>query len=105
MKTKFSELIETTPAESLLVGTSISTDRDNRANTAAIIEGTPAGFRMLAEFLVSMADSVESGKAQGNGWHLSLSPDDIPAVCTHEVDSLSLGCRPASEFRIEKSTS
>ncbi len=53
---------------------------------------------MLAQFLLTMADSVESGDAQDNGWHLSLSPDDIPAMRTHNVISLSLGCTPATAF-------
>ena len=97
MKTQFSELVENTPAESLLVGALTTTDRLGRENTSAIIEGTPDGFRMLAQFLETMADSAESGNAQDNGWHLSLSPDDVPALRTHNVISLSLGCTPATE--------
>ena len=102
MKTQFSQLVENTPAESLLVGTLTTTDRLGSENTSAIIEGTPDGFRMLAQFLLTMADSVESGNAQDNGWHLSLSPDDVPALRTHNVISLSLGCTPARDFHIQK---
>ena len=105
MQTQFSELLENTPAESLLVGALTTTDRLGRENTSAIIEGTPDGLRMLAKFLMTMADSVESGDAQDKGWHLSLSPEDIPALRTHNVNSLSLGCTPASDFHIEKPAS
>ena len=102
MKTQFSELLENTPAESLLVGTLTTTDRLGSGNTSAIIEGTPEGLRMLAQFLLTMADAVESGDAQDKGWHLSLSPDDVPALRTHNVMSLSLGCTPARDFHIPK---
>ena len=73
MKTQFSELLKNTPAKSLLVGALTATDRFGGENTSAIIEGTPDGFRMLAKFLMTMADSVESGDARDTGWHLSLS--------------------------------
>lgn len=105
MKTKFSELIETTPAESLLVGTLTTIDRDGLTSTSACIEGTPTGFRMLAKFLLSMADSVESGKAKDKGWGLCLSPEDVPAICTRDVRSLSLLCKPKTKFSVPKPSS
>ena len=94
MKTKISDIIEKTPEGSLLVGTLTTNDRSGDASTAAIIEGTPEGFRFLATFLQTMADSVESGKSKDVGWHLALSPDDIPALRTRNVSVLSLGCKP-----------
>ena len=94
METKFSNVIKSTPAGSLLVGTMSNNDKEGEAHISAAIQGTPAGFRMLAHFLEAMADSVESGQAKDKGWGLYLSPEDIAALQTLEVEGLSLFCKP-----------
>ena len=71
-----------------------SPDKEGEMHTSAMIEGTPAGFRMLAHFLNKMADSVESGQAKDKGWGLYLSPEDIGALRTLEVEGVSLLCKP-----------
>ena len=96
---RISEQIKSVPDNSLLVGVLRSNDRAGNEVTNSIIEGTPEGFRMLAIIMTEMADQVESGETHENGWGLSLSPEDIPALRTHEVKLLSLSCQPAVKFR------
>jgi hypothetical protein len=83
------------PADSLLVGTLATNDRDGKLSTSSIIDGTPEGFRVLAGVLLKMADSVEANsEGAGKGWGLVLHPDDISALRTLDVEALSLGCKP-----------
>jgi hypothetical protein len=81
-------------ADSLLVGALETADREGVCSTDVIVDGTPAGFRALAGVLLRMADAVESGKTEGLGWGLVLSPEDITGLGTLDVKALSLGCKP-----------
>ena len=81
------------PGGSLLIGTLAIIDGEGAPSTNAIIEGTPASFRVLAGVLLKMADTVETMTEAETGWHLALHPDDIPALKLLDVESLSLGCQ------------
>jgi hypothetical protein len=89
-----------TPSESLRIGFETTVDRDGKEWNYALIHGSPAGFRMIANMLLEMADHVES--KQNGGWHLSLSPEDIPALLTTNVKNVDLTCQPAPWLLIPK---
>lgn len=81
------------PKETLIVRTLTTNDKEGTDTTRAIIEGTPAGFRALANILLKMADTVDSAETK-TGWGLVLHPNDIPALKALQVESLSLDCLP-----------
>lgn len=59
------------------------------------IEGTPQLFRMLAELLRAMADSVESApEIRACGWRLVLGPDEAPVLRMESGCLLTLDCEP-----------
>ncbi|MEM7601663.1 MAG: hypothetical protein AAF357_09635 [Verrucomicrobiota bacterium] len=85
-----SDGINSTHPNALLAGYESTVDSENDPWQYAILRGTPDGFRMLALVLVEMADKVD---ANGEDWHLALSPDDIAALLTANVRNLSLTCK------------
>lgn len=62
-----------------------------------VLEGDPAGFRMLSRILELMADTVEARSSHdGFGWHLVLDSEAIPQLTLAEQHMLALTCDPAS---------
>jgi hypothetical protein len=60
-----------------------------------IVEGNPSAFRMLAEVLSAMAETVESDPAiQKTGWRLILSPDALDQLQMEKGHHLVLDCDP-----------
>ncbi len=71
-------LLERTPADALGVGVRRTQSRDGAARTDAVVEGTPAGFRLLAGILLEMAETVETMPgACETGYGLVLCPIDL----------------------------
>ncbi|WP_169977897.1 hypothetical protein [Tautonia rosea] len=59
------------------------------------IEGTPRSFRMLADLLRAMADTVESEPGVREcGWRLVLGPGEAPALRMEPGCLLALDCEP-----------
>lgn len=66
-----------------------------------IVEGNSRGFRMLAETLLAMADAVENDPAvREHGWHLVLSPGDVPQLYMDAGSLLVLNCEPNAQDAI-----
>jgi hypothetical protein len=60
-----------------------------------IVEGDPRAFRMLAEVLSAMAETVESDPAiRQTGWRLVFSPDDLDQLRMDNGYQLVLDCDP-----------
>lgn len=60
-----------------------------------VIEGSSRAFRMLAEVLISMANTVDTHEsASQHGWGLVLSGADIPQLKLGDA-LLTLYCDPA----------
>ena len=93
-----SEIIRLTRPNSLLVGTLQTTDREGAVHLDTCIEGTPHGFRMLANVLLELAGAVEEGASQDDGWGVSLSPELHLALRTHGVRNVTLSCQPIEKF-------
>jgi hypothetical protein len=59
------------------------------------IEGTPRSFRMLADLLNAMAETVESApQVRECGWRVVLGPDEAPALRLEPGCLLTLDCEP-----------
>ena len=56
--------------------------------------GDSQSFRKLAALLSAMADTVEnpSHPSSESGWHLSLSPQDIPQLILKNAAFFTLNC-------------
>lgn len=64
-------------------------------NQRIIIEGNAGAFRMLAQTLLAMAETVETDPAiRQHGWHLVLSPEDVPQLHMGKGYRLALNCEP-----------
>jgi hypothetical protein len=74
----------------------IRVDGPPRYDSRRVIVGGDAGaFRMLAETLLAMAETVEADPAiRQSGWRLVLSPEDVPQLHMDNGDLLVLDCDP-----------
>ncbi len=60
-----------------------------------VVEGNSSAFRMLAQTLLAMAEAVEADPAiRQYGWHLVLSPEDVPQLHMDAGFLLVLNCEP-----------
>src|SRR5687767_11903880 len=63
-----------------------------------IINGDPAGFRLVAEILSTMADTVDSPEHPARvGWSLGINSDGMPQLRIEDA-ILRLDCFPADNF-------